>query len=984
MKLRNSLCSIALAMFTASGGGAETAPTDASSFTALEEALKGETWSNALVGVADQISDPYVEFVSPDQYTSSGTILPFAFDYASFDPESMHWRQYCEGQKIVEEKVERDWYTILQALQTRAETLGVSAEDIRRYEYDPKPDPYLTWRALDDRGLASDSSSKALFAQVGQFYLEVLGLQIRSRVCETTEQEMALGVTGTYEAIEIIKASLMIEQPDFIDMAKGSGGEPVLADVDHLKLVPPSVFTTEEGVVVNETDRFPTEVNVVVAAFAADEDLDWYTALGFSRSSLDHQDIRYLVSFLNHGRVNLHEYWPHVTQALAEVKPKSIAIDFLTKGGDPSVLYELHQSCALLDGVDLKIRNIPAYDESAPGITLNDCNLRSLTISNGSIEGLWMNRASVTGAVVLEDLVVQRGFYLNDLKARDVQIENVRAWRTGSTETEGLGGIDNPVEVGLNNAQVDDEIVVRNSSVKDFWASKAQAKVLRISDSKFSGVVELWGVEGGLLFFKGNQAKELTAWHSHWQTVEIADSDRNVGKIETITMNYLHADGRVYLAQTEIGTARMLSLRAGDIDFQCLRVRNEINLEDARSASFFGLSRIDASKINLKRVRAESLRFYNDDLSGLVASPAGADDAAVPTSRETRTSSLYADGKCQLESTVGVLDLEDAEFDRVRLATTIRQQLFANGAQIGSLIVPGNRSAFDAGADINLRHAEIGSLVLSLGVLRPDSANSRQLSFEGATIGGISVFDRDKDDVSITINPTETATKPDIPDHECENRNGQERLRCLYVDELLPALGVTIDGGRFVSQNDGQYSGAVYRTLRAAAEREGYPELGQSLAIIQNDHYAASVASDDFIKSGFYSLGYAINRYGYENSRGVIILLFIWLGGFLILNHAFLLWLVSEPFRRLFPNYFSPEKVAEIDKHDRQSFIVSHIFLSVDRTIPTLGLDNEFAQPAAGRGQKFGPWVLAALYVQRLCAFVVIAFMLGGVFNVFQ
>ncbi|WP_146038026.1 hypothetical protein [Tabrizicola aquatica] len=982
MKLRSTLFAISLAMFSATGGGAQTAPADASSFTALEAALKGDTWSNALVGVADQISDPYVEFVAPDRYYSSGAYLPFAFAPASFAPQSMNWRQYCEGQEIVEEKIESDWKTIREALQARAETLGVSAEEIRRHDYDPTPDPYLTWRALDDRGLASDSSSKAIFAQVGQFYLEVLGLQIANRLCETTEQEMALGASGTYEAIEIIKASLMIEQLDFIDMAKISPDAPIPADIDHLKLGSRAAITTEEGTIVASSDQFPAAANVIIAALK--ENVDLKESLGLPENALHDQSINYLASLLLRYSFNTHEYWPHVTQALAEVRPKVVTIDLLTESNRPYGAYDLFQSCALLDGVDLKILNVSAEGEHAAGFTLNDCSLRSLSISNGRIRGLWMNRATVTGAVVLEDLVVQRGLYLNDLKARDVRIENVRAWRTGSTETEGLGGIDNPVEVGLNNAQVDDEIVVRNSSVKDFWASKAQAKVLRMSDSKFSGVVELWGVEGGLLFFKGNQAKELTAWHSHWQTVEIADSDRNVGKIETITMNYLHADGRVYLAQTEIGTARMLSLRAGDIDFQCLRVRNEINLEDARSASFFGLSRIDASKINLKRVRAESLRFYNDDLSGLVASPAGADDAAVPTSRETRTSSLYADGKCQLESTVGVLDLEDAEFDRVRLATTIRQQLFANGAQIGSLIVPGNRSAFDAGANINLRHAEIGSLVLSLGALRPDSANSRQLSFEGATIGGISVFDRDKDDVSITINPTETATKPDIPDHECENRNGQERLRCLYVDELLPALGVTIDGGRFVSQDDGQYSGAVYRTLRAAAEREGYPELGQSLAIIQNDHYAASVASDDFIKSGFYSLGYAINRYGYENSRGVIILLFIWLGGFLILNHAFLLWLVSEPFRRLFPNYFSPEKVAEIDKHDRQSFIVSHIFLSVDRTIPTLGLDNEFAQPAAGQGQKFGPWVLAALYVQRLCAFVVIAFMLGGVFNVFQ
>ncbi|MDF2142917.1 hypothetical protein [Paenirhodobacter sp. CAU 1674] len=934
---------------------------------AIEASLAKGGWANDFVGWAKYIADPSYEFSA----MGDGLFLAAQPTWSG-----KGWRNQCARQDLILQKLARDWAVIIDALAERAAQDGQTAPETG-YDFGAAyvhgPDVFLLWRAMEDSH-SLKSGDHNLYSAIGSYYFQTLIFAIEREPCEATEFELRIGGADYVE--QVFKARML---QDLGKRLADIDKNPLLAawpaDMDRL-------WAVEEeytNVTITTTPKFPESLKNMKAKRFFPFDQEW-----------KHEHTPERAAELYNRTVD-HIELPDIAPIIQDKQPKRIRVDG-TLGLAPYLTYDYGPTsgkdriCSLLENTDVYLINA---HESGIGliIRLPNCHLRSLEIRDSDIS-LDLSGATVDKDVTITNSVMSGEINLNYLVARKVTLADLRPLRIERNEKAGVQ--DEKVGIYAGSARIADEFVVRDVSANELWAGKSEAKVFRITRSTFANEANFWGVNADTMFWSGSKAKKLTAWYSKWHQIQVSDDDntdtRHPSEISDLELKFVTVDGHVYFGRSTIDEAIIWSLSANDVELSCLKIAKTISFEDSSIGSVLAWEN-DIGRLNLNRVRGNALLFQGTKIPQTSSEPEG--DSTKPAPVETAANALTdAKGECLLTNRIKVLTLTDAHFDTARIGLPIEKQLYANGATIGSLIVPGNRAAFAPGADLNLRHSKIGSLVLTRKGLSP-ADGPRSLSIDGAELGRITLFDPAKDDGAMDLPDPDDKEAKDEEAPPTASPNGEQDVTALYFDELLPSLGVALKDGRYDRAQPSNYSGTTYGTLRHAALAEGYPELERKIAILQNDHYAAAIASQNPVRKVFYWLGYHINQYGYDNAQAVVILLVIWLLGALVLHADVIWWLVAKLAVWGLRLLHSPraDRIAIPASCPRPR--VTGLFFSIDRTIPTLQLDNKFAQPGSENwfeqsSTRVARGLIALLYLQRLAAFIVIAFMVGGILNVFQ
>ena len=207
------------------------------------------------------------------------------------------------------------------------------------------------------------------------------------------------------------------------------------------------------------------------------------------------------------------------------------------------------------------------------------------------------------------------------------------------------------------------------------------------------------------------------------------------------------------------------------------------------------------------------------------------------------------------------------------------------------------------------------------------------------------------------------------------------------------------------------YEPAIYDALAAGFDNTGEVDLSRAVKIEKNRAYAASIdwsgSLPGFTTKVVYTLADVISGYGYDNVRAVLLLLLITAIGAVIgilgeerIRYGSQLawwWLrrtLRLPQKRPRPQLLtgrgravrSPRRrtvgvAVPSTAGDGETGLRHHIFFSLDRSIPSLGLDADFSRH---RELHLGTYISVYFYLQRVLSFLILVLMIAGAFEVFQ
>lgn len=238
----------------------------------------------------------------------------------------------------------------------------------------------------------------------------------------------------------------------------------------------------------------------------------------------------------------------------------------------------------------------------------------------------------------------------------------------------------------------------------------------------------------------------------------------------------------------------------------------------------------------------------------------------------------------------------------------------------------------------------------------------------------------------------------------------QDRGRVLTAIPWLPA-------GTFPAAGQPRtrplYEPAIYDALAEGFDNTGEVDLSRAVRIEKNRAYSASIdwsgSLAGFTTKVVYTLADVISGYGYDNVRAVLLLLFITAAGAVIgiLGEARIRYgsqLVWWWLRRAtgLPEKRPHPQLPVVDASARRPSLRRrrasgvaiaapaaevehglrhHIFFSLDRSIPSLGLDSDFSRH---RELRLGTYISVYFYLQRVLSFLILILMIAGAFELFQ
>jgi hypothetical protein len=265
------------------------------------------------------------------------------------------------------------------------------------------------------------------------------------------------------------------------------------------------------------------------------------------------------------------------------------------------------------------------------------------------------------------------------------------------------------------------------------------------------------------------------------------------------------------------------------------------------------------------------------------------------------------------------------------------------------------------------RNANIDVLTIAENGLTADSEGNPTVAIDldGATIGLIKPYVPVMDDGFVdTSVGSVTGEAPD-----------EAGYRRFYLQTMTQALARPLryrNGDEFLEVPRG-YNAFAFQQLRLSAATMGFPNVARDIAIQQNVTYQEHLGGDQILLKVVYFLGGLINRYGYDNSWAVLYLFVLWLIGLGVLHSEGLRDWASEAYTGRKPARPAAKQEGKPTSRFRPAFF------SMDRTIPTLALDQAFASFA-----DLPPWKANVLYLQRVLASVIILIMIGGAFSFYQ
>lgn len=412
----------------------------------------------------------------------------------------------------------------------------------------------------------------------------------------------------------------------------------------------------------------------------------------------------------------------------------------------------------------------------------------------------------------------------------------------------------------------------------------------------------------------------------------------------------------------------LIDFSAADVDEismnnVCARTA-EIDFSSARIGQVAGFNSVDVGVLNMDTVTAQGVHFFGRvpvrpaelNVSDENSSPAAiidgeADDAQTAENADEPVAAaddVQSDKRpwedCEASTRIGTMTMIGAHVAELRLSGGFEEELFLNGLQSDRILFQDGRVRFDRQSEVFMRDVNVGTISAPRRGFRSDDA-AVPVDVMGARFNILKWYEPGRD-----LPPGEDDAAVDAAD-------GGEG-DCAFFDCLLASFSAGSGGG---------YDPFVYTALRDSASALGMNAEARSLAIAKNDAYRESLTTESWDGWGIwaiYSLGKYINAYGYNNLLG-----FIWLIGLWIFGVIVLLW---------------PGTAQNQDGEDNASVVLNlpsyrAFFASLDRTIPALGLDEAFTHT-----RTLHPARAMLIYLQRFVAFIVVAIILGGLFDFFQ
>jgi len=692
------------------------------------------------------------------------------------------------------------------------------------------------------------------------------------------------------------------------------------------------------------------EVEAVVALLdKIDAGTNWYTPLdGFSR------------------------FFPSATAFYANCADTSIPYDTLPRtvsaiDVEDSAIFRMDLRRQSVDFIELQRSRVDR------DVVLEDLQARMyVTIEDTSVVGsLSAISAQVQAEFTLRRVVVGSHVSIDHTSAHRLLIEEI----TGPGAIEAAEGIAAKAAPNLTaiGAAVSNEL--RLTTVRGFGyvsLSRSSAAVVLVDDVQ---VPELFfrGLEADALYItNGEFTTILSGKHAKLGTLEISDT-----KMQEISATYMEVATAVQIWGSHVfDTASFYNLTADDFWMTCSTVEVAMNLESSQISQSIGLRQVRAGHIRMWGVRTAdvSIHAFNDDAPrpGETSEAASAPGDGAETAAEPAPSPMSSEDTCKVASSVDRLNLRSLHAGAVEITGAINEVLNLNDAVAERVSLRGERLQFRDGAVLMARNARIGVFTLAPSGLAVDASNNAKMALDisGASIDLLKPHTPILDEGG----PEDISMGADTDPLE------EEDYRAFYLLAIPQALQRDISFESLDKPIGRGYDGAAYRLLRESATSQGYPAIARDIAVQQNDRYSREIPEDQVGLKAVYFLGQQINEYGYDNTRAVAWLVVLWVIGFLVLNFEFIAFFVLAAVDWL-RGTFSPR--LEMPKPWRPAVRpranLRGIFFSMDRTVPTLGLDKDFD----GTGGFVG-WRGVCLYLQRICSFIVILFMIGGALNFFQ
>lgn len=439
--------------------------------------------------------------------------------------------------------------------------------------------------------------------------------------------------------------------------------------------------------------------------------------------------------------------------------------------------------------------------------------------------------------------------------------------------------------------------------------------------------------------------------------------DSTMGEVD---MSSSHVDTYFYLSNLTVETtADFIGLTATEASVQCVTADTFI-LDGANISEYLVLRSLNVDDLNVRDVQIANANISNKALtddqfaewSGVPNSPnPDREPLEVTTSLNTAsdTTEEAPVSECDRATRIGSLNLYDSVFGTVNIGVRLQDILIMNHMRADTVRFESERLAMTPGAQILMRSATIDRLVLAPRLFPRENQDPFLMDVTNSNVGRIDLYNPNRDAFSELDKGAAAMT--DAPKVDAGD------MRTLFARDLPRALSILPDADGHI---DAPYQPQVYALLRASSSTAGFPDVARRLAIAQNEHFASQLPANDYAQRLLYWMGGAINQYGYNSLRGIVLLAAIIVLPWLWFNRHLVTW-ICKCMRRGERLDRPPPPVA------------NSFFRSIDRTIPTLQLDEAFSKT-----QSLSAWDVRIIYLQRIFGFIVILFILGGVFEVFQ
>lgn len=407
-------------------------------------------------------------------------------------------------------------------------------------------------------------------------------------------------------------------------------------------------------------------------------------------------------------------------------------------------------------------------------------------------------------------------------------------------------------------------------------------------------------------------------------------------------------------------------------DFEGISARQFtiINVCGKNSKLYFGAAKIDQlfearsislGELNLAHSSGRSMVLFGEPINRVIPDVELSDES-VSDDNSSTDNEMFSQRfeikdkpweRCDARNEFDKISMNGAQFNEVRLSGAFNTELSIRGIRASRVLFNDQHISFGSDATINARDARIQNLSVPKAGFRSENSEPIALDLMGSELGVLKWFEPGKD-LTLTRNETPALDTSDVG--------------CAFFDCVLRSASM--------ATGPNQYNPYIYNVLIASAKSLGMNSEARRLLIAKNDDYRKSLANGDGNLGEWlvYFLGKYVNEYGYNNLRGFLWLFAIWAFGALVYS--------ADRWSRLCENSASAEFIGpKLNQRslDREAPTIYAVFGSLDRTVPTLGLDTEF-----GTVRGLHPVQTSLIYLQRFLAFVVIAIMLGGLFDFFQ